>query len=123
MSQTIQNSYGRLLARITLWSLVALPCYWIPLFAAYYYTEHHSLGTGMCISIPFLGLATVMSIQALLEVHRVLRPRPKGYRCALSVIALTLSAPTMVATGIMAFAFISILAYDVYMGLRGAVMP
>ena len=123
MSQTIQNSYYRLLARIALWSLVSLPCYWIPLFAAYYYTDHHSLGATACFSIPFLGLAAVMSVRSLVEVHRVLRPRPKGYRCALSVIALTLSAPTMVATGIMAFAFISILAYDVYMGLRGAVMP
>lgn len=123
MSQTIQNSYCRLLARTALWSLVSLPCYWIPLFAAYYYTDHHSLGTMVCFSIPFLGLAAVMSVRSLVEVHKFLRPHPKGYRCALSAIALILSAPTMVATGIVVFAFITILAYYVYMGLRGAAMP
>jgi hypothetical protein len=123
MIQIIQNSYCRLLARIALWSLVSLPCYWIPLFAGYYYTDHHSLGAIMCFSIPFLGLAAVMSIWSLVEVHKVLRPCPKGYRCALSAIALTLSAPTMVATGIVAFAFIVVTVYGVYMGLRGLVMP
>jgi hypothetical protein len=123
MIQTIQNSYCGLLARIALWSLVSLPCYWIPLFAGYCYTEHHSLGAVMCLSIPFLGLAAVMSIRSLVEEHKVLRPRSKGCRWTLSVIAVMLSAPTMVATGIVAFAFIIISVYGVYMSLRGLVMP
>lgn len=124
MGQTIQNSYCRLLARIALWSLVSLPCYWIPVFADYYYAGPDSrLGAVTCFGLPFLGLAAVMSVLSLIEVHRVLRPRPKRYRCALSMIALALSAPTVVATGIVVFAFIIILAYGVYTGLRGAVIP
>jgi len=124
MGQTIQNSYCSLLARIALWSLVSLPCYWIPVLADYYYAGPDSrLGTVVCFSLPFLGLAAVMSLLSLVEVHKVLRPRPKGYRCALSMIALALSAPTMVATGIVAFAFIVVTVYGVYMGLRGLVMP
>ncbi len=119
MVGTIQNSYRGLLTRIAVWSLVSLPCYWIPVFAVCYYTYDHVFGTTMCLTLPFLALATVMSLRSLVGVYRITRPYPKGHRRALNVIALTLSAPTIVATGLVVLSFIVALACGTFMSLRG----
>jgi hypothetical protein len=119
MAETIQGSYRGLLVRIALRSLVSFPCYCIPIFAVCYYTYDHVFGTTMCLTLPFLGLAAVMSIRSLVQVHRLLRAYPKGYRRALNAVAVTLSAPTMIAMGAVVLSFVVPLSIWLYKGLAG----
>ncbi len=114
MTETIQSSYHGLLARIALWSLVSLPCVWVPLFAEVHYptdasrlgSEADSLPMVACFGVPFLGFAAIISVRSLVEVHRILRSYPRGHRYALNAIALTLSVPTIAAAGLVVLCFV-----------------
>jgi len=120
MGETIQKSYGGLLARIALWSLVSLPCYWIPVLALWYYrVDYPQLMGFVCLAVPLLGLAAVMVIRALGGMHEALEPYPKGRRRTLSLVALAASAPALGAIAVIGTMVIVTLVYGVYTALRG----
>jgi hypothetical protein len=120
MGETVHKSYGGLLARIALWSLVSLPCFWVPLFADYWYAVDDSrLGIGVCFGIPFLCLAASMVILALGGMDEALESCSKGRRRALSLVALATSAPVLVPIAVIGTIFMVTLVYDVYTALRG----
>ncbi len=118
MAETIQRTYRGLLARIALWSLVSLPSYWIPLLSMFHYGETRILTPIICcFGVPFLGVAAVMSVRSIAGVRKALQPYPKGRRWALGFVALTLSAPTVVAAGTIVSVFVLILAHEIYRAL------
>jgi hypothetical protein len=81
-----------LVARIGMWSLVSLPAFWVPMYYDYRYPISDSR-LGMLI--PFLAIAGIVSIHALIQLQRVLRSRSWSRRCLLTAPALLLSAPTL----------------------------
>ena len=120
MAQTSQSSYRGLLARIALWSLVSLPCFWIPLWAEYHYAVDDSrLGIVVVPGVLFLALAAAMIIPALSGMRQVLEPCSKGRRRALSLVAWAVSAPALGAVAIVWTVIIVVIVYSTYVALGG----
>lgn len=106
MQDEAKGRVGPLSARIVLWSLISVPGFWVPL-CSYYRYPHVDNRTGgiMCISIPLLAIAVVLSIDALVRLQRPLRSRSWPRRGLLTLLALLLSAPTLGALAFMAVTF------------------
>jgi len=120
MAETIRTSYRGLLARIALWSLVSLPCFWIPLWAAYHYAVGDpGLAVVVVLGVPFVALVAAMVVPALSGMGHVLEPCSKGRRRLLSRVALAVSAPALGAIAIVVTLIIVICVYGMYVALGG----
>ena len=120
MAQTSQSSYRGLLARIAVWSLVSLPCFWIPLWAEYHYAVDDSrLGFAVVLGIPFVALVAAMVIPALSGMGKVLEPRSRGRRRVLCLVAWAVSTPALGAVAIVWTVIIVVIVYSVYVALGG----
>ena len=96
MAKTSQSSYRGLLARIVLWSLVSLLCFWTPLLAGYHYAaDDPGLAIVVVFGIPIAALTAAMVIPALSGMGQVLETYSKGRRRVLSLVAWALSAPAL----------------------------
>ena len=109
MGDEAANRVRHLLVRIALWSLISLPGFWVPLDSYNRYPDvDNRTGGVMCVSVPFLAVAAVLSIHALVELWRVLRSNASSHRCLLTLFALPLSAPTLAALAFMLFTIIRV---------------
>ena len=122
MSELVQKSYGGLLTRIALWSLVSLPCFWVPVFAEFHYAVDDSrLGIVPVLGLPFLALTAAMIIPALARVDQVLAPCSKGRRRVLSFVALAVSTPALGAIALVSTMIVGVCVYGMYVTLTGRV--
>ena len=120
MAQISQSSYRGLLARIAMWSLVSLPCFWIPVLAAHYYAVGDAgLAIVAVLGIPLVALEAAMVVPALSGMGHVLEPCSKGRRRLLSLVAWAASAPALGAIAIVWTMIIVVIVYSVYVALGG----
>ncbi len=120
MAETSQSSYRGLLARIALWSLVSLPCFWIPLLGAYHYAvDDPGLAIVVVFGVPLVALLAAMVIPALSGMGQVLEPYSKGRRRVLSLVAWAVSAPALGAIAIVWTVIIAVIVYGMYVALGG----
>jgi hypothetical protein len=120
MAKTSQNSYRGLLARIVLWSLVSLLCFWIPILAGYHYAvDDPGLAIVVVLGVPIVALTAAMVIPALSGMGQVLETCPKGRRRVLSLVAWALSAPALGAIVIVWTVIIVVIVCGVYVALGG----
>ncbi len=96
MTEVIHNRVASLLVRLLIWSLVSVPCFWLPQLAdrLYYYPSgDRLLFLPCCAGAPFLLYGIGISVQSLVRLFKVLKSHPLWQRCLVGLVGLLLSAP------------------------------
>jgi hypothetical protein len=96
MGGSDKKTEGHLLIRMAMWSAVSLPCFWLPIYYDYRYPITDSrLGMLMGFFVPFLGLAVVLCIRAMIQLQQILHASSRRRRGLLTLLSLLLSAPAL----------------------------
>jgi|GEM_PF-1599625 hypothetical protein len=108
---------GCRLLSIATWSLVSLPCFWIPFYFDHRYAESvddSRLGLVVVFGAPFLAIATFMCVRACVGLWRTLQRFPRNRRYALGLIGAALAGLSVVPAGYMAFYFVIVLFWGLW---------
>ncbi len=120
MGKTARNSYHGLLARIAVWSLVSLLCFWTPLCVRYHYRVGDSgLAVMVVLGVPLVALVAAMVVPAFSGMGQILEPCSKGRRRVLRLAALAVGAPALGAIAIVVAIIIVVTVYGTYVALGG----
>lgn len=96
MIEIIHGRVASLLARLFMWSLVTVPCYWLPILAGSWYDcpdVGRYLVMPCCAGFPFLLYALGVTVLSLVQLFKALWSRPPWQCWLLGLTGLLLSAP------------------------------
>jgi len=119
----VESQPSRWLLSIATWSLVSLPCFWMPFYFDRRYSDSvddSRLGLVTALGLPFLGIATFMSIRALPGLFRTLRPYSRNQRYALGLTEVALAGLNLVPVGYVAFCLLIVLFWSLWRTQQGA---